>query len=144
MLSRSKSSFRRDSSVIWAGLRSNSSQSSRWSCAKIWSRDKMLTAATIAVSDETREVRDRRKMLTRGLRVRVHLHVVLLANGYAKLERVDGIEPQAFAEQRRLTIDLLHADVFEIQNVNEQFFQLLLQLSHSTGSPSPALVAAPP
>src|SRR6185295_16009792 len=85
--------------------------------------------------DESRQIRDGAKMLTRLLRIRVDLHVVAFPDGNPQLEGVDGIETQTRAEQRCFAVDLLHTDVLEIQDINEQLFELPFQLVHLAEPP---------
>src|SRR5512138_1482888 len=74
--------------------------------------------------DETCQVRDGTEMLTRLFRIRVDLHVVAFADGNAELEGIDRIETQTRTEQRCFAIDLLHTDVLQIQDIDEQLFEL--------------------
>src|SRR6185503_7323182 len=118
-----------------SGFSSNIVQSSRLSSSKISSRDRTL-AVTMTAVNEAGQVCDRREVLARDFGVGVHLDVVFLADRDAELERVDRVEPETVAEQRRLAIDVIDADVLEIEDLNEQPFELLLQLLHRKGPPS--------
>ena len=59
-------------------------------------------------------------MITGVFGVGVYLDAVGFLNRQAQLQGVNRIEPQAFAEQGLVVADVLGADVFEAEGVDDQ------------------------
>ena|SRR6516225_1194513 len=91
--------------------------------------EKALTVF-MAAFDESGQAGDRSKVLARRGGIGIHLDVVPLSDRDAELEGVDRIEAETFAEQRSVAIDLLDAQVLEIEDFNEQLLEFLLQAIH--------------
>src|SRR5690349_16484421 len=79
---------------------------------------------------------DRTEVFLHAGVVRLELELVALAQRDAELERVDGVEAKALAEQRRVVGDVLRPDVLERQRLDDQPLDLELELAHGWLAPS--------
>ncbi|VVN71441.1 hypothetical protein PS685_05056 [Pseudomonas fluorescens] len=61
-------------------------------------------------------------MIARVLGVGIDLDTVLFLNGQAEFQGVDRIQAQAFAKQRLVIANVVDADIFKAQGVDDQFF----------------------
>ena len=52
----------------------------------------------------------------------------LLLDGDSQLEGVDRVEPQPVAEQRGFGVDVLGAQVFEVERLDDHLFDLVFQV----------------
>ena len=70
-------------------------------------------------------------MFTQGVAVVFHLETKRLLNRQTQFQRIHRIQPQAFvAKQRCFAVDVGRGDVFQPQAVDNQYFNLLLQVVH--------------
>lgn len=64
------------------------------------------------------------------VRIDVEIYVVLATNRDAQLEGINGIKAQAITKQWCSTLDIVRRDVLEIQDLDNQFFQISFSITH--------------
>jgi hypothetical protein len=77
--------------------------------------------------DERRKARHVGEVIAGVLGVGVDLDAVLFLDRQAQFQGVYRIQAQAFAEQRLIVADIVDADVFEAQGLDDQRFYVVLK-----------------
>src|SRR6266850_42610 len=136
MLSRSRSSNRFASSVTRFGSISKLPLRTVFSCSNICASvtcrlpDCRCSSRTSLALHQQAKAADRAEIFLHAGVVGFELELVALAQRDAELERVDRIQPQALAEQRRVVRDVLGLYVLERQGLDDKPLDLQLQVAH--------------
>jgi hypothetical protein len=67
-------------------------------------------------------------------RIGRHAHAIALLQRQAQFEGIDGVQAEAFDEERLLGVDVLGLEILELECRDQQFLDFMFQRLH--GSPS--------